>query len=158
MRRAAWRDQYCSGRELSRRAVWMSAWARGRALLVGVSASVALLAGCVAPGASNTKSATPSADAELDQLDDETIERVLRVNYGAFQSCINRAPVAMDWLDPRLHFSWLIAQDGSTREIRVERSDVQNPAAEACLTEVIQKLTFPRAKHGTKFSYAVRLR
>ena len=100
-----------------------------------------LLAGVV--GASDSRSdKTP-------RLKPETIQKVIRAQFGGMKKCYEAALLRDRKLTGKLTVDFTIERSGKTSEVRVGNSSIKDAAMRSCMVEVFERLRFPAPKGGT---------
>ena len=108
-----------------------------------------LLAGCA-----KKKAASSSIDASADRiitlgaLDKSVIQAAVQKKIGKLKFCYMDALSSAPQLAGRVDFKFIINEDGSLKSVKVEKSELKAPTAEACMLAHLQKTTFPQPKGG----------
>ncbi len=90
-----------------------------------------------------------SALALAGTVDGNALKAVVKKNHEKIMACYE--PEAKQ--DPKLSgdviVNFLLAEDGSAKNVRIKKSDLKNKNVETCIAKVFAGLTFPKPQGGT---------
>ncbi|MFK8003229.1 MAG: TonB family protein, partial [Polyangiales bacterium] len=81
-------------------------------------------------------------------LDPALIRRVVRRHTNETRHCFERALQSRPDLEGRVQAQFIIAPNGAVTTANIQSSTLRHQAAEACVLDVVRRMTFPATPHG----------
>ncbi|MEO5729961.1 MAG: AgmX/PglI C-terminal domain-containing protein, partial [Byssovorax sp.] len=78
------------------------------------------------------------------RLPPESIQRIIRQNFGRFRLCYEKALSANPTLEGRVTARFVIGRDGAVSSVSDGGSDIANPAVVSCVVRAFYGLSFPQ--------------
>ena len=103
-----------------------------------------------AGGAQRTRHPVVRAGATMvsGRLPPETIQHIVRLNYGRFRACYHRGLLRHPALGGRVSSRFVIGLDGKVAAAQVASSELEDGDVERCIAEAFHQLRFPRPEGG----------
>lgn len=106
------------------------------------------LGGSEAIGGTNAQGLGDPAMEVLGGLDKDAVRKALAENKRAIRNCYESALLLRKNLEGRIVLKWRITPLGAVENLQVMKTSIELPSFETCVSNVVSKITFPKAPNG----------
>lgn len=82
-------------------------------------------------------------------LSSRGLQDTIHAHYGGLELCHRIARARPPGLPREVRMRWIVAPDGSVRDLRIELDTLGDARASACMTSVVLAMRFPEPRDGT---------